>query len=564
MKKRKHYAAMAAAVAACTLLSACSGNGNEPKQAAPSSGAAATASGAASAKPSGGDMGAPVKELSYPDAFPAVPKAVDSASYAYDDLSKKYDLDVMVAGAFNQPVPEDKIKSYLEKQFNVSLTFSSMNGEDLKNAVTVRYASGDEPDLVMFPFKDVALSLYNSGQLLDAREMLPYMPQTMQYVTKDYANWATVDGNMIGIPRYPVFPDNWGYFIRQDWLQKLGMSAPTNEDELYAYAKAVAEKDPDGNNKADTWLMATAGGGNGWSMMDALKTMYGHPSWNVADGKINHPMLDGTTKRFLQFVKKLYDEKLLAPDWYTIGWEPFKAYSLNDQIGMVWYPGWNIVDEQYNAKKKDAAAVKLWEPLQPLKSSDGKGGMYGPGGNPGGLFIVSKKVASDPGKMKRIAHLIDSMIYPNVNYWAVSQGGGPEIFPDDSRVQVNDDGTNVFFIKDTHIQKAKPEYQSLADWQFFGYTLIWQVYDDEPVGVTGSKFNQQIVAMPRYKNYDMYLTLDGPTVTKLNDFQNKNEISFVLGKKSFDDWDKYVEDWKKAGGQKLIDSAAEQLKVEKQ
>ena len=93
----------------------------------------------------------------------------------------------------------------------------------------------------------------------------------------------------------------------------------------------------------------------------------------------------------------------------------------------------------------------------------------------------------------------------------------------------------------------------------FGYTLIWQVYDDEPVGVTGSKFNQQIIAMPRYKNFDMNLTLDGPTSQKLSDFQNKNEISFVLGKRSFDDWDAYVEEWKKAGGQKLIDDAAAQL-----
>ncbi len=189
--------------------------------------------------------------------------------------------------------------------------------------------------------------------------------------------------------------------------------------------------------------------------------------------------------------------------------------------------------------------------------------MYGPGDNPGGIFIISKKVANDPGKMKRLAHLIDSMMYPNVNYWAVSQGGGPEIYPGESRVQLNEDGTNVFAIAPTHVQLAKPEYQSLADWQFFGYSLIWQVYDDEPVGVLGSKYNQEIIAMPRYKNFDMNLTLDGTTSTKIADFQNKNEISFVLGKRSLDEWDSYVEEWKKAGGQKLIDEAVEQLQVSK-
>ncbi|QTH42653.1 extracellular solute-binding protein [Cohnella sp. LGH] len=559
------YTAIALIMALSTVLGACSSGGNKENGATTGGDASNVpeTSQASTAPANTGDSGPPIKELVFPAAFPEVPKAVDASSYAYDDLSKKYELDLMVAGAFNQPVPEDTIKAYLEEKFNVSIKFSSMTGEDLKNAVSVRYASGSEPDLVMFSYKDVARSLFESGQLLDAKEILPYMPQTMEYVTQDYAKWATVDGNMIGIPRYPVFPNNWGYFIRQDWLQKLNMSMPTNEDELFAYAKAVVEKDPDGNGKPDTWFMATAGGGNGWSMMDALKAMYGHPSWNVVDGKLNHPMLDGTTKRFLEFVKKLYDNKLLAPDWYTIGWEPFKAYSLNDQIGMVWYPGWNIIDEQYNAKKKDANAVNLWAPIQPLKSNDGKGGMYGPGDNPGGIFIISKKVANDPGKMKRLAHLIDSMMYPNVNYWAVSQGGGPEIYPGESRVQLNEDGTNVFAIAPTHVQLAKPEYQSLADWQFFGYSLIWQVYDDEPVGVLGSKYNQEIIAMPRYKNFDMNLTLDGTTSTKIADFQNKNEISFVLGKRSLDEWDSYVEEWKKAGGQKLIDEAVEQLQVSK-
>lgn len=552
---------MAVILASATMLSACSdssnggskqGNGNSVSNQGGSNDGQTSGAGNGKAEP-------PLKELNFPDAFPKIPAAVDKASYAYDDMSKSYELDLMVNGSFNQSVPEDKVKAYLEEKFNVKLKFTSMNAEDLKNSVSVRYASGDEPDMVMIGDKNVALSLYNAGQLLDGKEVLPYMPQAMQYVTTGFAKWATTnDDQLIGVPRYAVFPDNWAYFVRQDWLKEFGMSMPTNEDELFAYAKAVVEKDPNKNGKADTWLMGAAGGGNGWSMMDALKDMYGHPSWNVQDGKINHPMLDGTTKRFLEFVKKLYDNKLLAPDWYTVGWEPFKAYSLNDQIGMVWYPGWNLVSEQYDAKKKDPAAVDYWAPLDPLKSNDGKGGMYNPGGGPGGMFIFSKKLKDDPGKMMRIAHMLDTMIYPNENYWAASQGGGPEIFPNDSTVKLNDDGTNVFFIKDSHPAK-KAEYQSLADWQSFGYTLIWQVYDDEPVGTMGSKYNQMVIGMPRYQNYDMNLTLDGPTAQKVADFQNKNEISFVLGKRSFDDWDAYVKEWKKAGGQKLIDEASSQL-----
>lgn len=504
----------------------------------------------------------PAAVTEFPDAFPKTPTAVDPSVYAYDDMTKKYSFEIMLSGAIYQPIENDPIKQYMDKKFNTDVKFTSLKPEDLKNTVAVRYSSGDAPDVVKMPYKDVAISLFDQGNLIEASKVLPYTPQLAQYVTKAYKEYATVNGNLIGIPRYPTFADNWGLYIRTDWLTQFGMKKPTNEDELFEYAKASVEKDPNKNGKADTWFMGGAGGGNGFSMLDPLRSMYGHPSYNVINGKINHPMLDGSTKNFLMFLKKLNDNKLLAPDWYTIDWERFKSYSMNDQIGMVNYPGWNLIDETYNAHKKDAESIKVWEPMDPLKSNDGKGGMLPIGGTPDGIYIFKKDLEKDMGKLKRIAHFVDSSMYPNENYWAISQGGGTEVYPDGSKVTKNADGTNVFFIKkDVHPAYTEQKNNSLWDWQFIGYTLIWQVYDDEPVGVLGSKYNMYVINLPRYKNNDMLITQDPAVDSKMREFNLKNEIAFVLGKRSFDDWDKYVDEWKKAGGQTLLETAAKQLGV---
>ena len=40
--------------------------------------------------------------------------------------------------------------------------------------------------------------------------------------------------------------------IRQDWLDNLGLKAPTNMDEFEAVIKAFTEDDPDGNGQKDT------------------------------------------------------------------------------------------------------------------------------------------------------------------------------------------------------------------------------------------------------------------------------------------------------------------------
>lgn len=550
---------LAAVLCTALVLSACTGKNsgdNKPPNNAQETRASQETGG------SNHEETSAVNNLDFPDTFP-IPSPVDAGSYAYDDLKTKYDIEIMLSGAINQSIPDDPIKDYLDKKYNVNVKLTNLSGDDLRNTVAVRFASGDAPDVVFLPFKDIAISLFNQGQLAEVSDILPLMPQLTQYVTKDYKKWATIDGNMIGIPRYSTFQDNWGLFIRADWLDILGLDMPTNEDELFEYATAVVNGDPNQNGTADTWFMGTAGGGNNWSMMEPLRAMYGHPGWNISDNNtINHPMLDGTTKSFLQFLKKLNDNNLLSPDWYTIAWEPFKSYTFNDQIGMVNYPGWNLIDETYNAQGRDMSVLDKWEPIEPLKSNDGRGGYYAPGGNPAGLFVFSKKAAENEDKIKRIAHIIDTMIYPNENYWAVSQGGGPEVFPGKSEVIFNEnDGTNIFtFDKESHPAYIDPAYSALGDWQWVGYTLLWQVYDD-PIGEIGSKHNMFVNNLPRYPNYSLFLSLDGPTESKIVDFVKRNEIRFVLGDRSFDEWDQYVQEWKDAGGQKLMEQAADQLNV---
>ncbi|MCX7841930.1 MAG: extracellular solute-binding protein [Clostridia bacterium] len=511
------------------------------------------------------------KEIVFPDSLPKNPKPVDKNSYGYDDLSKAYKIEIMLSGHKNQPISDDKIKQYLDKKYNTNLTFTNIPGDQFINNAMVRFSSGDEPDfmVVKYEHSEAAFNLFKQGKIADATPILQYMPQAVTYVTKDYKNWATVDGKMAGVPRYNTFMDNWGLFVRADWLKEFGMSVPTTEDELFAYAKAIVEKDPNKNNKKDEYLAITAAGGINFFMLDPLRAMYGHVGGsedsgiNVVDGKINHPMLDGTIKRYVEFVKKLYDNKMLAPDWFTMNWDQMKALRNNDQLGMVFYPGKNLVEEDYDAKKKDKSALERWVPLPPLKSNDGKGGKMFAAGLPGGMFVFSEKAAKDEGKIKRIAHLVDTMIYPNENYWACSQGGGPEIFPEMSTVKFNDDGTNIFnIVREKHPAETDQGLAALADWQWIGYTLQYQVYDT-PEGLVGSKFDMEVNSAPRYQNYEMKLKLDAANLKAVKEFQIKKQLEFILGKRSMDQWDKYVEEWKNAGGQKMLDEAAEQLKVSK-
>jgi len=507
----------------------------------------------------GGHTGWPAPPTEFPNAFPEIPAAVPADSYAYDDMTDKVSISLMTVGAFNGPRPKDPVRDYLQKQFNADLTFTSLTADDMRNKLALSFTGGDAPDFINIPsgLVDIARTLYDQGQLLQADDILGLMPQLSKYVTKGFKAWATADDEMIGIPIYPTFPDNWNLFARKDFLAKMGLSLPTTTDELMTYAESLKEKDPL-PDKAGPWFMATGGGGTSWSMMGQLQSAFGHPSWNVKDGKVNHPMLDGTTKAFLSFVNDLRSKDLLPPDWYTTQWEQLKSRTFNNQLGMVQYPGWNLATETYTAQKTKAA-VEAWEPMGQLSSATNPEGLLPPGSGPGGVFVFNAKLADDEKKLLRIAHMIDTMIYPNTNYWAVSQGGGTEIWGDKVTVKFDKaTGKNVFTIPPDAPYNTDKNLASVADWQFFGYTLIWQIYEDE-IGSIGSEWNDETLKLKRWENFDIQVKLDPKPVEDLRALADKSEIQFALGKRSFDEWDAYVAEWRKSGGDELIKSVAQQL-----
>ena len=82
-----------------------------------------------------------------------------------------------------------------------------------------------------------------------------------EYNNKTFLNMATINGELYGIPA----PDDFSgriplMYIRQDWLDKLGLRAPTNLREFLQVCDAFVNRDPDGNGQKDTWAMAIDNG----------------------------------------------------------------------------------------------------------------------------------------------------------------------------------------------------------------------------------------------------------------------------------------------------------------
>ncbi|AHG21894.2 sugar ABC transporter permease [Chania multitudinisentens RB-25] len=140
------------------------------------------------------------------------------------------------------------------------------------------------------------------------------------------------DGNLYFIPYVPDGATARGYFIRQDWLDKLGLKVPQTTEELYTVLKAFREMDPNGNGKKDetpfidrhpeevfrlvNFWGARASGSNNYL------------DFYVEDGKIKHPFAEEAFKTGMVGVAKWYKEGLIDPEIFTR-----KARSREQQFG---------------------------------------------------------------------------------------------------------------------------------------------------------------------------------------------------------------------------------------
>lgn len=134
--------------------------------------------------------------------------------------------------------------------------------DDFEIKLAQRAGQKDLPDIVLNDVSQLG-TMQSQGILreIDLKEIKNSKDLTPQALKAGKA----VDGKTYGIP-YSAQAN--ALLIRSDWLQKLGLKAPTTWDEMEQVAKAFTENDPDGNGKNDTYGLAVPG-----------STKRGYASW---------------------------------------------------------------------------------------------------------------------------------------------------------------------------------------------------------------------------------------------------------------------------------------------
>lgn len=463
---------------------------------------------------------------------------------------------------------------WAEKELGIKFNYlwTAPNDEQYNNKLRLALSSGERlPDVFLVSDSILIHDLIQSGRVMPVDEAIEkYASPRLKEIFNKFPqafDRATVDGKRYGIPRFSGGNGSDSLlWIRQDWLDKLGLKPPKTIEELEQVMDAFVNRDPDGNGKKDT-IGLTLASKNG------LATWLADGSWifgaygdyvpgywgKKEDGSIVYGSIQPSMKPALAKLHEWYRKGYLDKEVGILDEQKAVESFVAGKSGIIaappWAEGWPIGDAMKNIPGAKAVPI-------PLPS--GPGGKIGRRGEAyiTGVFLFNKEFKNMEAFFKywdeAYAYVLGgSKYFKNglfEGYDYVMKDGKP-VYDDDQipggRIDpgkyflTTDVPTVPFMLYDLLEKFHKGERKPKTAYE---YNLVAK---GEDYLLAGAIVNSQ-------NKYRIENDFDGPptpTMQKRWQFLEKLEretfAQIIYGKVPVDKFDEFVREWKSSGGDQI-------------
>lgn len=290
MQKRRKQAVISLAMASLMLLGGCGQSGQESQE-------------QAAVKNADGKY--------EPTVTISIAKQLDENAGRYGD---------------GEDINKNPMTELAEEKLGIKMETTLLGGDAENYDTKLRLAlTGSEelPDVFPVYSTQMIADMIESGRVKAIDDDIEkYMPDRLKEIYDKYPETfypVTKDGKTYGIACSPALTEGQVMIVRQDWLDNLGLQAPTNLDEFEAVIQAFTENDPDGNGEDDTYGFTYSGSdiyNTGWvadpvSLFSANSGKYIPGSWQEDEsGNLTYGSINEGNKKTLERMA----------DWHANGW----------------------------------------------------------------------------------------------------------------------------------------------------------------------------------------------------------------------------------------------------
>ena len=502
------------------------------------------------------------------------PNAKLPAGMAYDDNTY---LDLLKKD-LNIKVVYDWVASSTDFEEKMNLCIGSNNIPELMNVNATQYRALLKYDMIQ------PLDEYFDDYASDA--LKSYVKSGGEELQKCITN---EDGEMMAIPAPAITAGGINeMWIRQDWLDKLGLEAPRTWDEMVKVAEAFVTQDPDGNGEDDTIGILgpsnsdhmNAIGGNQYGLDPLFSSFQSYPQYWLQgeDGTVEYGSIQPETRDALEKISELYTNKLIDPEMLVRS--DSKEPLLAGKVGIFFGPWWS----GYTVADATLAGAADWQAYFTPLSEDGN--YYTHMAEPTTQYVVASKACKNPeAAFKIINYLIE-----NQQKWVDEGISTTEMVTSDFYPLYNSyDNADEVEVSYDVLTKYLAGETTMDDVDFSTHKLLKsdmeavkklkkEPYDDFSLDKWNLDSDIAKNNLPRLvailvgdapsvneKYVPVYNAYNGQTETMETKWANLKKMEeetfskIVMGKADISEFDTFVKNWKSQGGDQILKEINEEL-----
>lgn len=452
---------------------------------------------------------------------------------------------------------ENKWTEYIKEralaEANLDVEFVACPRAEEVTKLNVWMASSSAPDISYTYDFNVLYGYADQGGIHDLTDLINDPDLKVKEYFESALPWGIYKGRQYAIPSVqPDFGGNTSLYVRQDWLDKLGMAQPTTPDELYEMLKAFKTKDPGGvgaGNVVPFALPAPGVTGTQGFYLDIL-LMFGvefdgpyipcMPTGNYENGVFKSPVDNQYAKNAYAFLNKLYQEGLIHAEFITdINGSKYDQHVFSGFAGLVdvnpQVPG-NA--KTLNVETQKAVADAYWKPIKPIANPNGEILMQGP--RKGGLLLFIPKSTKNPeAALKYMVWMRESGI--------------------DKELKIGQEGVHYNIVDGAIVYPDQAAYTKDIGWVGgdLGITSadLWTTTDmlkKKYPGQEGEDYYQLMEWSKEYGKAYEVITEPRPNTLKnattLKDYMFEGAAKVIVAKDFEKEYENYVSGWNKLGG----------------
>lgn len=476
-----------------------------------------------------------------------------------------------------QTYEDNAYTRYLKKTLNIQNKNVFMESEEwYDEALNILVKDRNLPDIFLVSDRETLEELVENDLIEDLTEV--YKSCASDKIQEMYESYGkellasgTFDGKLFALPETAIDDGSQLLWLRRDWMEQLGVKEPKTLDEALSVIRAFQEnrmgaeegEDPVGL-VCDPGLVGTVS--TSYSV-DSVFEMFGaYPQQWIknADGEIVYGSLTEETKEALGYLRELYKQGILDPDFALRAQNNIRDLVVNGKcgafFGLWWTPNNPLMDEYRKNKETD------WEPYYLTADAKRTVEVYSTFWD--SKYVVVRKGYEHPEiVMKILSVLFDYSRYEAEDADEVNSYFALNVDPTARPLMINVDYNEATYMVTRHIREAlyspgdakTREDLSAIEASYFDACREY-LGAEVPSVEDWAAYKSRISAVGLLVDANYHAPEkkylgdgDGEIPQTLRSLEKKAFIQIIMGKKPVSFFDSFVEEWYRKGGDSLTE-----------